>query len=30
MTDEALLYILAGSAERGLEPAPLSEVLGLG
>ncbi|MFG1890211.1 polysaccharide deacetylase family protein [Micromonospora sp. NPDC049051] len=30
MTDEALPHILAGLAERGLEPAPLSEVLGLG
>ncbi|MEU4777891.1 polysaccharide deacetylase family protein [Micromonospora sp. NPDC023633] len=29
MTDEALPHILAGLAERGLEPAPLSEVLGL-
>ncbi|TDB79004.1 polysaccharide deacetylase family protein [Micromonospora sp. KC721] len=28
MTDEALPHILAGLAERGLEPAPLSEVLG--
>ncbi|WP_446211150.1 polysaccharide deacetylase family protein [Micromonospora sp. IBSANI012] len=28
MTDEALPRILAGLAERGLEPAPLSEVLG--
>ncbi|WP_230688977.1 polysaccharide deacetylase family protein [Micromonospora sp. WMMD558] len=27
MTDEALPHILAGLAERGLEPAPLSEVL---
>ncbi|SCG14489.1 Peptidoglycan/xylan/chitin deacetylase, PgdA/CDA1 family [Micromonospora echinofusca] len=30
MTDEALPHILAGLAERGLEPAPLSEVLGVG
>ncbi|MGW4501357.1 polysaccharide deacetylase family protein [Micromonospora sp. NPDC004336] len=30
MTDEALPHILAGLAERGLEPAPLSEVLGAG
>ncbi|MEU4642520.1 polysaccharide deacetylase family protein [Micromonospora sp. NPDC023814] len=30
MTDEALPHILAGLAERGLEPAPLSEVLGQG
>ncbi|MEH0844343.1 polysaccharide deacetylase family protein [Micromonospora sp. CPCC 205711] len=28
MTDEALPHILAGLAERGLTPAPLSEVLG--
>ncbi len=28
MTDEALPHILAGLADRGLEPAPLSEVLG--
>ncbi len=28
MTDEALPHILAGLAERGLEPAALSEVLG--
>ncbi|MFI6264709.1 polysaccharide deacetylase family protein [Micromonospora sp. NPDC051006] len=27
MTDEALPHILAGLAERGLQPAPLSEVL---
>jgi peptidoglycan/xylan/chitin deacetylase (PgdA/CDA1 family) len=30
MTDEALPHILAGLAERGLEPAPLSEVLAAG
>ncbi|MFI6825439.1 polysaccharide deacetylase family protein [Micromonospora sp. NPDC050187] len=30
MTDEALPHILAGLAERGLTPAPLSEVLGDG
>ncbi|MFG2064271.1 polysaccharide deacetylase family protein [Micromonospora sp. NPDC048871] len=30
MTDEALPHILAGLAERGLEPALLSEVLGAG
>lgn len=30
MTDEALPHILAGLAERGLVPAPLSEVLGHG
>ncbi|WP_433529662.1 polysaccharide deacetylase family protein [Micromonospora sp. CA-263727] len=30
MTDEALPHILAGLAERGLEPAPLSEVLDIG
>ncbi|PMR58312.1 polysaccharide deacetylase [Verrucosispora sp. ts21] len=30
MTDEALPHILAGLAERGLEPALLSEVLGTG